>query len=467
MNIIIVGATTVGIELAEYLVHTGNAVTLIDEPSEELTQIGNRLDLRVVQGDPTWPSVLREAGARNAEMLVSTSDSNEKNIAVCSVAAALFRIPRKIARIRSAAFLNEADKLFCDGGIPIDHIIAPEHIIADAIIDLIELPGVNTVHNFTDDRMTLLSAVCSEGGKLAGSAVSEFEKSAGAKCVVTAVYRKGKPVSLSSALIYPGDEVFVCCERSRALSILNLLIPLKPNGKQIVIEGGSHIADELALRLSERYQVKLIEPDPKRAARITDHFKGSEVELYNADALSMDFVLEEKLYQTDIFIAASPVEETNIMSSMMVQRFKKVRTVAVIRRDSLREMAKDSREIDAVVSPRDAVISALLSHIRQGGVEKIRIYSDHDAEAMEFEVCGDRSSSYIVGRHLVDINLPEGVSAGLVLRDKIILKIDPSFVFKDGDRVLVFLTDRSKMRAVTALFRPKAFWFRSFLNDEN
>ena len=82
MRIIIVGATIVGTDLAEYLVQAGHAVTLIDNPSEELAQIANRLDLRVVQGDPTWPSVLREAGARNTELLVATSPNDEVNIAV-------------------------------------------------------------------------------------------------------------------------------------------------------------------------------------------------------------------------------------------------------------------------------------------------------------------------------------------------------------------------------------------------
>ena len=74
MRIIIIGATTAGIGLAEYLVGSGHAVTLIDTPSEELSQIDNRLDLRVVQGMPSRPSVLRSAGAENTELLVATSN---------------------------------------------------------------------------------------------------------------------------------------------------------------------------------------------------------------------------------------------------------------------------------------------------------------------------------------------------------------------------------------------------------
>lgn len=459
MKIIIVGATVVGTELAEYLVQAGNAVTLIDEPSEELSQIGNRLDLRVVQGDPTWPSVLREAGARNAELIVATAPSNEKNIAVCSVASALFSIPRKIARIRSADFLNEAERLFGPNAIPIDHIISPEHLIADAVINLIELPGVTAVQNFAQDRLIVASVVCQNGSKFIGRPVDEFEEKAGGKCQILAIYRNNTLISRHKNQINVEDEIFFCCERSRALSIVGALTPLKPNGKNVVIEGGSHIADELALRLSERYHVKLIEPDPKRAARILSYFKGCPVEVYNADALNLDFVVEEKLYQSDLFIAASPSEETNIMASLMVQRFKKVRTLAVIRKPSLQDMALASKEIDALVSPREAIISALLSNIRQEGVEKMRIFRQGAAEALELLVRGTKRSSNVVGRKLVDINLPKDVTLGLVLRDKLAIKINEDFVFQDGDTVIAFLKDRTQMRAVVKLFKPRAFWF--------
>lgn len=458
MKIIIIGATVVGIDLAEYLVQAGHAVTVIDNPSEELTQIGNRLDLRVVQGAPAWPSVLREAGARNTELLVATSPYDEVNIAACSVASALFNIPRKIARMRSPDFLIEADKLFGDNGIPIDHIISPEHLMADAIVELMELPGVSAVNTFASDRLIITAVTATAGGKLIGAEILDLENYDG-KCKVLAVYRRGRLLSdLENKFIEVGDELFICAERIRALNLLGALITLKPNGKNVVIEGGSHVADALALRLSERYNVKLIEPDPKRAARISDRFKDSSVELYCADAANLDFVVEEKLYQTDTFIAASPNEETNIMASLMVQRMNKVRTIAIIRKAAFQEVALTGHEIDAIVSPQEAIISGLLSNILQEGVEKMRIFRQGMAEAIEIRVQGNKRSSYVIGRKIDDINLPAGVTLGLVLREKMVLKIDENFVFEDGDRVIVFLSDRTQMRAVVKIFKPRPFW---------
>lgn len=458
MKIIIVGATVVGTDLAEYLVQAGHAVTLIDNPSEELAQIANRLDLRVVQGDPTWPSVLREAGARNTELLVATSPKDEVNIAVCSVASVLFNIPRKLARMRAPDFLSEADKLFGVQGIPIDHVISPEHLMADAVVDLMDFPGAFAVNNFVNDRLIIAGVTCMAGGKLIGAQVLDLENYDG-KCKVLAVFRNGKALTkLENQSLVLGDEVFFCAERLRALNLLSALMPLRPNGKHVVIQGGSHIADALAVRLSQRYQVKLIEPDPKRAARIRDRFRNTAVELYCADAINMEFVMEEKLYKTDTFIAASPTEESNIMASLMVQRVNKVRTIAIIRQHSFQDIAIAGNEIDAIISPREAIISALLSNILQEGVLKMRIFKQGQVEALELLVQGNKRSSHVVGRKIDDLNLPSGVSFGLALRDKLVVKMDESYVFTDGDRIVVFLNDRTHMRNLVKLFKPHPFW---------
>lgn len=458
MRIIIIGATLVGTELAEYLVHAGHAVTLIDTPSDELTQIANRLDLRVIQGDPTAPAVLREAGARNTELLVATSASDEVNITTCCVASYLFDIPRKIARLRAPGYFDEADKLFGPCAIPIDHIISPEQLMADAVNDLMEIPGVNAIQSFARDRIILTSVTCQEGGKLIDQPITQLEEYE-PKSKVIAVYRRGTPITKFERFTFkPGDEVVLSVERTRALNLVRALMPLKPSGLDVVVQGGTHIADSVALRLSERYHVKLIEPDANRAKRLAERLRGSKVELFCADATDPNFVQEEKLYQSDTFIAASSNDESNIMAALMLQRTQRVRTIAVIRQLSTQDLNNAGSPIDTIISPRDAIISALLSLILQEGLVKMRIFRHGQAEALELLVQGDQRSSNVIGRKLEDLNLPPGVVLGMALREKVVLKIDQDYVFTAGDHVVAYLTDRMHMRALVKLFKPRAFW---------
>ena len=458
MRIIIIGASLVGTGLAEYLVHAGHAVTLIDTPSDELTQIANRLDLRVIQGDPTAPAVLREAGARNTELLVATSASDEVNITTCCVASYLFDIPRKIARLRAPGYFDEADKLFGPSAIPIDHIISPEQLMADAVNDLMEIPGVNAIQSFARDRIILTSVTCQEGGKLIDQPITQLEEYE-PKSKVIAVYRRGTPITKFERFTFkPGDEVVLSVERTRALNLVRALMPLKPSGLDVVVQGGTHIADSVALRLSERYHVKLIEPDANRAKRLAERLRGSKVELFCADATDPNFVQEEKLYQSDTFIAASSNDESNIMAALMLQRTQRVRTIAVIRQLSTQDLNNAGSPIDTIISPRDAIISALLSLILQEGLVKMRIFRHGQAEALELLVQGDQRSSNVIGRKLEDLNLPPGVVLGMALREKVVLKIDQDYVFTAGDHVVAYLTDRMHMRALVKLFKPRAFW---------
>ena len=459
MKIIILGAGYVGSELATYLANAGHAVTLVDNPSDNLEQIASRIDLRVIQGNPSSPVVLRNAGAENTELLVAATADDEVNITACSIGAFLFHIPRRIARIRQADYLKEADDLFCEGAIPIDHVISPEHIATDDLIRLINLPGASAVAEFFEGMLTLAQVRCRLRGKLIGHPYSEFESYDG-KAALLAVFRDGKILDgFRQEFIAPDDEVFFCCQTERALSQLSALRPLQTGGSTITIAGGTHVADALAVRLSERFRVKLIEPNSERALRISDRLYGNDVEIYNADPTSLVFMNEEQLQRSDLFIAASPSDESNIMSSMLIHRLHKVRTMAVIRGDGYSQLAEDSEgEIETVISPNESTVSALLSNIRQEGVKNMRLFRHGKSEALELVIEGSHFSSKVIGRSAQELSLPQGVSLGLVLRDGRILTPDNEFKFNDGDHALFFAVDHKQVRALIKYFRPRAFW---------
>lgn len=141
MKIIILGSGDVSLELAKYLVNAGHAVTIADTASDKLAEIANRIDLRVVVGNPASPETLRKAGAKNTELLVATTSDDETNITACSVAHFLFKTTRTIARLRAHDYLEERNTLFGKDGIPIDHIIATEDEVTKIIKAKVDFPG--------------------------------------------------------------------------------------------------------------------------------------------------------------------------------------------------------------------------------------------------------------------------------------------------------------------------------------
>jgi len=132
MKIIILGAGQVGGSLAEHLASEANDITVVDTDGERLRDLGDRLDIRTVQGRGSLPTVLRQAGADDADMLVAVTNSDETNMVACQVAHTLFHTPTKIARVREAAYLTRSE-LFDNEAIPVDVLISPEQVVTNYI----------------------------------------------------------------------------------------------------------------------------------------------------------------------------------------------------------------------------------------------------------------------------------------------------------------------------------------------
>ena len=129
MKIIILGAGQVGGSLALSLANESNDITLVDSNPKVLREIQDRADLQTITGHAAHPSVLAQAGARDANMIVALTSSDETNMVACQVAYTLFHTPTKIARVRTADYLEYKD-LFVQEALPVDVLISPELLVS-------------------------------------------------------------------------------------------------------------------------------------------------------------------------------------------------------------------------------------------------------------------------------------------------------------------------------------------------
>ncbi len=106
MKIIILGAGQVGGTLAEHL-SIDNDVTVVDINPVRLNDLQARLDIRTVCGPASYPNILLNAGAEDADLLIAVTNSDESNMIACQVAYTHFRTPTKIARIRAMQYLGQ------------------------------------------------------------------------------------------------------------------------------------------------------------------------------------------------------------------------------------------------------------------------------------------------------------------------------------------------------------------------
>ena len=457
MKIIILGAGQVGGTLAEHLASEANDITVVDTDGDRLRDLGDRLDIRTVQGRGSFPTVLRQAGADDADMLVAVTNSDETNMVACQVAYTLFHTPTKIARVREAAYLTRAG-LFDNDAIPVDVLISPEQVVTNYIKRLIEYPGSLQVIDFAGGKAQLVAVKAYYGGPLVGQQLRQLrEHMPNVDMRVAAIFRRDRPIiPQGDTLIEADDEVFFIAAKADIRAVMSEMRRLDENYKRIMIAGGGHIGERLAEAIESRYQVKIIEMNPARCRYLSESLNSTVV--LQGSASDRDLLMEENIANTDLFLALTNDDEANIMSSLLAKRLGARKVMTIINNPAYVDLVQGG-EIDIAVSPQLATIGTLLAHVRRGDIVSVHSLRRGAAEAIEVVAHGDPKSSKVIGRAIKDIALPSGTTIGAIIRADEVLIAHDATVIETGDHVIMFLVDKKYIRDVERLFQVGLSFF--------
>lgn len=452
MKIIILGAGQVGGSVAYHLASEASDITVVDTNPRILQELQDRLDIRTVAGNATYPPILRRAGAEDADMIIAVTNSDEANMIACQVAASVFRTPTKIARVRAPEYLSQPE-LFGEGGLPIDVLISPEQLVTQYVMRLIEHPGALQVLDFAGGKVRLVGVRAYYGGPLVGNKLAALrEHMPGIHARVAAIFRRGKAIlPTGQTIIEADDEVFFIAARKNIRAVMSELRRLEKPVKRIIIAGGGNIGKRLAQALETRYQVKIIEHNAQRAHAISEELNRAIVLL--GDAADEDLLLEENIENTDVFCSLTNDDEANILSSMLAKRKGARMVITLINRPAYVDLVQGSEDIDVALSPQQATIGSVLAHIRRGDVVNVHSLRRGAAEAIEAVAHGDRISSKVVGRRIDEIKLPEGASIGAIVRGDEVLMGHHDTVIQSEDHVILFLVDKRRINEVERLFQ--------------
>ncbi|EJM49888.1 K+ transport system, NAD-binding component [Pseudomonas sp. GM33] len=458
MKIIILGAGQVGGSLAEHLASEANDITVVDTDGERLRDLGDRLDIRTVQGRGSFPTVLRQAGADDADMLVAVTNSDETNMVACQVAHTLFHTPTKIARVREAAYLTREEQLFQNEAIPVDVLISPEQVVTNYIKRLIQHPGALQVIDFAEGKAQLVAVRAYYGGPLVGQQLRQLrEHMPNVETRVAAIFRRDRPIlPQGDTVIEADDEVFFIAAKANIRAVMSEMRRLDETYKRIVIAGGGQIGERLAEAIESRYQVKIIEMNPARCRHLSDHLDSTVV--LQGSASDRDLLLEENIADADLFLALTNDDEANIMSSLLAKRLGAKKVMTIINNPAYVDLIQGG-DIDIAISPQLATIGTLLAHVRRGDIVSVHSLRRGAAEAIEAIAHGDAKSSKVIGKAIENIGLPPGTTIGAIIRDEEVIIAHDDTVIEAGDHVILFLVDKKHIRDVEKLFHVGLSFF--------
>src|SRR5690554_4069225 len=450
MKILILGAGQVGGTLAENLANEANDITVVDSDSVRLRELQDRLDIRTMHGRASYPTVLRQAGAEDADMVIAVTNSDETNMVACQVSKLLYKTPTTICRVRAGAYLAKSELFYnketvkdLDSlrGFPIDVLISPEHLVTQHITRLIEYPGTLQVLEFSKGLARLVAIRATEGGPLVGRELSYLRTHMPKiDTRVAAIFRKDRAIMpQGDTVIEDGDEVFFIAAADHIRSVMSELQPLSKPYKRIFICGGGNIGYRLASTLEGRYQVKILERDHDRCVMLSERLRKTVV--LEGNAANKDILLEE-----------------NIMASLLAKRLGSRKVLTLINNPDYVDLIQGG-DIDVAISPQQTTIGSLLTHVRRGDVVNVHSLRRGAAEAIEAIAHGDHRSSKVVGKRLDEIHLPPGTTIGAIVRHNEVLIAHDHLRVQPDDHVILFLVDKSRIRDVEKLFQVGLTFF--------
>ena len=453
MNIIICGAGRVGFTIAKLLSEQNHSITVIDQSSEDIQKINDALDVKAIVGKATFPNVLENASANEADMIIAVTRNDEINMLICQIAHSVFKTPKKIARIRSKQYLEtKFSTIFNKENLPIDFIISPELEIAKSIQRKLEAPGALDNVPFADNKIRLLEININNDCPILATKLNELTKKfPNLNANILGVIRNDKfKIVKKNDKLEVNDKAYVIINSDQLVDTLSAFGHTEKISNKILIIGGGNIGFNLAKNLEKSFEsarVKIIEKDKNRAEHIANELSNTIV--INGNGLEEDVLAEANLEDVETVIALTNDDEDNLMVGVLVEKFSKdKRTMALINKPNY-SLLKTSLKIDDLIDPRMNTVSSILKHVHKGTIETAYTILDGEYEVIEADII---ETSELVNKELKDSNLPDEIRIGAILRENKIIIPRSNFVFKKKDTV-VFLSKRDQMPLVENMFR--------------
>ncbi|MFD3189211.1 Trk system potassium transporter TrkA [Sedimentitalea sp. HM32M-2] len=438
MKVIICGAGQVGWQIARHLSGEQNDVTVVDSNPDLVRRATDTLDVQGVAGFASYPDILDKAGARDADMIIAATYSDEVNMVTCQVAHSVFSIQRKIARLRAQSYLTAIySDLYRRDHLPIDVVISPEREVAAAAMQRLSAPAAFDTETFMNGKAQLLGVSIEEDCPIVNTPLRQLtDLFSTLRSIVVGVRRDGSLFAPEpNDQLFVGDDCYVFAHVDDIGRVLEVFGKTQQKQERLVIVGGGNVGLTVARTLETRAvrtRTKMIERSRASAEQAAERLERTIV--LHGDGLDTVLLNEAGIERADAMLAVTDDDKTNILVAVRAKAEGCPYAIALINDPTLVPLMAPLG-IDAYINPRATTVSSILRHIRHGRVRAVYSVGDAEAEVIEAEVM---STSPLAGQRIRDIDFPEGVLVGAVMRDGEIMRPVGGLRIEEKDVIALF-----------------------------
>lgn len=392
MKIIIVGCGKVGLTLAEQLTLEKHDVVVIDLNYKKLREVTDSIDVMCIEGNGINSEILQEAGIVDADLLIATTDSDEKNVLCCLVAKKAGNC-QTIARVRNPEYIKEIRHIKDELNMAM--VLNPDNAAAAEVARLIRYPSsVVKCDTFAKGRVDMLTIEIPEGSVLDGLKIRELRSTVHCNVLICAVERDGEVYIPSGDFILRlGDTISFMGKRSQQMLFFKELKMTTEISRSIMIIGGSNIGYYLAKSLEELpVSVKILDSDAEKCNMLSANL--DKATIINGDATDKNVLLEEGIEDVDTVLALTGLDEENIMISLYAKSVSNAKVITKINRINFEDVIS-SLNIGSVVNPKLISADSITRYVRGmvnsrgSSIETLYRIASGKAEALEFTVRED------------------------------------------------------------------------------
>lgn len=442
MRIIIVGAGEVGFHIAQRLAFENKEVVVIDKRAEALKRFSDLLDVQIIKGSGSSPSVLEESGIRGADTFLAVTDSDETNLVACLFANAIEPGIVKLARIRDEDYTRHWPELV-QRSLNIHTVINPEVEVVKTIEKSLSVPDAEHVSDFAEGKIKLIGLRVGTTSPVVGERLQDLRQKTGElRFIIAAIFRNERLiVPIGKDRIKSGDLVYFVCGTDELNKVLKIFGSRAEPIRHILIVGGGNIGLRLALELeAKQYHIRLIEKERDRCEYLAERLHQTIV--LHGDGTDQELLEEENIREIDVAISLTGNEEANVLSSLLARSLGAKRTMTRINKFHYIPII-GAIGLGQIVSPRLSAINSIVLHVRQGKVLSAVSLKGEEAEVLEAVAL---ETSGIVEKPLKDLHFPRGAIVLAILREEKSIIPNGESIVHPGDRVIVLSTRKNIAR---------------------
>lgn len=442
MNIVILGAGSTGSYLALVLSKEEHNVIVIDTDYKALEQLSQRADIATKLGSGTDWRILDEIKEHSPDFFIAMSSNDETNLTACAIAKGL-GYPKTLSRIRQEAFLNHSPisihQLFS-----VDRILGTELIVAHEILKCIMNPGNLAIENFAHGAVQMQTIIIPEHFPEKGKSLSEMRLMD--NLLLGLIRRNGEGGSSSlifpkgQDIILPGDEATVIGKTKDMHNLHHIFGIVDNTIGSAVIAGVSGVAIHLIRLLQEKkIAVKIIEQDEQKCAMLARQFPSATI--LNHDGKDFDFLKEEKVYLSDVFVACTGSHETNILTAILAKQAGCKEVITLVSDESVFPLLQKFK-ISYALSERSSIARRVQVLLHNETFISLASLYDNQAKIIEVKIS---DKSHLIEKPINELRdiLPKDFLIAMVKSHKGIIIPKGDTVLKSGDTAIIICCPES------------------------